>query len=62
MGIPDDVTAKDGVLVLFVTVGTNQDGQLADGAKKLVTVPVPLPEHQAGAAPTNPVPVSHKYF
>ena len=40
IGIALAATAKDGVVVEFVTVGTNQVGQEPDGAAKLVT-PVP---------------------
>jgi hypothetical protein len=34
-------TARDGVVVELVTVGTSQVGQLPEGAAKLVTVPAP---------------------
>ena len=58
LGIGDAVTDNDGAVVLFVTVGTNHEGQLADGAEKLVTLPPPL--HHVGALPTNPVPCSQR--
>lgn len=41
-GIGDAVTASDGADVGFVTVGTSHNGQLPDGAAKLVTVPLPM--------------------
>jgi hypothetical protein len=59
LGIAEADTAKDGVVVLFVTVGVNHDGQLTDGAEKLDTLP-PVPAHHVGAAPTTPVPVSQR--
>jgi hypothetical protein len=34
-------TVKDGVVVGFVTVGTNQVGQLADGAENELTPEIP---------------------
>jgi hypothetical protein len=55
LGIAEAATAKDGVVVLFVTVGTNHVGQLPEGAKKFVTLPDPA--HHVGAALTVPVPV-----
>jgi hypothetical protein len=54
-GIAEAATAKDGVVVELVTVGTSHEGQLEDGAEKLVTLPVPA--HHVGAALTVPVPV-----
>jgi hypothetical protein len=41
-GMIELATANDGAVVALVTVGTNQLGQLADGAAKLET-PLPLP-------------------
>jgi hypothetical protein len=41
LGIELAVTVKDGVLDPFVTVGTSQEGQLAEGAENDVTVPLP---------------------
>ena len=42
LGIALAATASDGVVVEFVTVGTNHVGQEAEGAAKEVTVPDPL--------------------
>lgn len=39
--VEDAATAREGVVVLFVTVGTSQEGQLPEGAEKDVTVPLP---------------------
>ena len=40
-GIAEAATAREGVLVAVVTVGTNQVGHDPEGAAKLVTVPPP---------------------
>ncbi len=37
-------TAREGVVVELVTVGTNHEGQEPEGAAKLVTPPPPLPQ------------------
>jgi hypothetical protein len=43
-GIALAATASEGVVVEFVTVGTNHVGQLPEGAAKEFTVPPPPPE------------------
>ena len=40
LGIALADTAKDGAVAGFVTAGTSHDGQLAEGAETLVTVPL----------------------
>ena len=40
-GIELAATVRDGVVDPFVTVGTSQEGQLAEGAANDVTVPLP---------------------
>lgn len=42
-GIALAATAREGVVVELVTVGTSHDGHDPEGAKKLVTVPLPPP-------------------
>jgi len=44
MGTALAATVRDGVEKLFVTVGTSQEGQLAEGAEKEDTEPPPLPQ------------------
>src|ERR1700734_558260 len=44
LGIALAATASDGVVVLFVTVGTSQDGHDPEGAEKSVTEPPPVPD------------------
>jgi hypothetical protein len=41
LGIALAATASNGVVVVFVTVGTNHEGHDPEGAAKLVTVPLP---------------------
>jgi hypothetical protein len=55
IGIALAATAREGVVVEFVTVGTNQEGQEPEGAAKLVTLPVP----PLIVLQPNPVPVVH---
>jgi hypothetical protein len=44
LGIAEAATAREGVVVELVTVGTNHDGHEPEGAMKFVTEPPPEPE------------------
>jgi len=66
-GIALAATAKDGVDVLFVTVGTSHVGHIPEGAEKLVTVPEPalqlrFPEPSLVSAPSPCVPGSNTLY